>query len=497
MEKTNNLKKHLIKKLTISMAVSVITVSYLPTIVGATAEDAESYELENAINSPVASKDVTSATVSNFTDFKAALKSSIVKNIYLANDITIEDNIDFQLEKNIYGENHTINVNNKNVGIMSENTEHNIENVTFINQGVYSFFWSEKKGVTVNYKNINSSGAQFIYLSNGTANLSGEINVNVDKEEVFQGGQLNILENAKVIFNDSSSLFAIRAQKGLKQAPNSELTVKSKGVAIRLYHDANMTVSGKMNLFSSDERAIWNEDEGGSLIIEKGAELIAAANEKNHEAILIKNGSVEVKSGGTLEVSSIGHEATLQTGNHLLFEEGSNFSITNSNPKGTALGSYTKKTDVGLSSIRGVNTWALNNPSEEPTNTYKGPLDATFTLLGYEQSQQQTNMISNNQDFKMKFQSGQVRKITGGKYVHSISQTTIDELDVKSTQVTGRAEPNAAIVVRVGSEEIGKGEVDSNGQYSILISPKPAGTKVTAVAMLNGESSEASTIVKF
>ncbi|MEG0256182.1 immunoglobulin-like domain-containing protein [Vagococcus sp.] len=78
----------------------------------------------------------------------------------------------------------------------------------------------------------------------------------------------------------------------------------------------------------------------------------------------------------------------------------------------------------------------------------------------------------------------------------SISETTIHELNTNSTVVTGNAEPNATVDIKVGSNVIASGRVGSDGFYSVGISKQANGTQVTAQATLNGVASNiASTTV--
>lgn len=68
----------------------------------------------------------------------------------------------------------------------------------------------------------------------------------------------------------------------------------------------------------------------------------------------------------------------------------------------------------------------------------------------------------------------------------SIDETTISELNTDSTSVTGTAEPNAEISIKVGDIIIAQGRVGSDGIYSLTIERQQAGTIVTAQANLNG-----------
>ncbi|WP_088824921.1 MULTISPECIES: Ig-like domain-containing protein, partial [unclassified Listeria] len=77
----------------------------------------------------------------------------------------------------------------------------------------------------------------------------------------------------------------------------------------------------------------------------------------------------------------------------------------------------------------------------------------------------------------------------------SIAQTTINALNTNSTVAQGKAEPNAAIAIKVGSSTIGEGRVGSDGNYSVTIPKQAAGVTVIATATAGGKTSSANTTV--
>ncbi|EME3547448.1 hypothetical protein QPC10_002644, partial [Enterococcus faecium] len=427
----------------------------------------------------------------------AALQNSVVKNIYLANDISLDETFNITSNKNIYGNGHTINLKFNTVGIALAGAVCNIENVTLINQQVYSFFWSEAQNVTVNYTNVTSSGRQFIYLANGTANLYGNIEASANVEEVFQGRQLNIGDNANVKFNDTSSINAIYSVNGLLVGNNANLKVISKGLGMYVASGSGfIDIGGNTSFDSSTDSSI--RAAGGAMLVRENAKLKATSRITPHEAILITNGSITVKNGASLEASSEGTESTVQTGNKLVFEKGSNFMITNTNTNGNALGAWASPTTVGLDSDQGINTWTVGNTqAENPNNSYSGPLNATFTLNTYTTGQTTTGLISNNSNFQSTFNSGKVGKIAGGSYVKNkeLAKTTINEVKDTDTTVSGKGEPNGKIELKVGDQVIASGTVGSDGNYSLTIPKQSAGTVIKAVVSMDGQTSEANTTV--
>ncbi|WP_242328556.1 immunoglobulin-like domain-containing protein [Enterococcus avium] len=76
-----------------------------------------------------------------------------------------------------------------------------------------------------------------------------------------------------------------------------------------------------------------------------------------------------------------------------------------------------------------------------------------------------------------------------------LSQTTISEINSKTTTVTGTAEPNAKIELKNGDKVIASGTVGSDGKYSLTIDPQLAGSTIIAIVTKDGKESQASTIV--
>lgn len=61
----------------------------------------------------------------------------------------------------------------------------------------------------------------------------------------------------------------------------------------------------------------------------------------------------------------------------------------------------------------------------------------------------------------------------------------VDEVSDASTKVTGTAEADAIVTIFQGTAEIGKGQADNNGHYSLDIPKQPAGTKLDITATDN------------
>ncbi|MBC1937934.1 hypothetical protein HCA69_16350, partial [Listeria grandensis] len=79
----------------------------------------------------------------------------------------------------------------------------------------------------------------------------------------------------------------------------------------------------------------------------------------------------------------------------------------------------------------------------------------------------------------------------------TMRNTTISSLTSLSTSATGTAEANSMVTIRNGTAVLGFGRVDSANRYTIPISAQPAGSTVTATAVLGNLSAPVvSTIVQ-
>lgn len=439
-----------------------------------------------------------SVTVSTYPEFKTALDDPKIQTVSLAHDLKILDTFNILSNKKILGNGHTIDMNYQKIGVALVNAVCGIEDIHLINQSIYPLFWSEYQGVTVNYKNVTSTGNQFIYLANGTANLEGTIEASANLEEIFQGKQLNIADGAKVTFTDTANYVALNTGDGLNVGVRANVKVAAKGLGLYMYNpNGNIAVLGNVTIDSDVDSAIRGLN-GGSLVIDNAGTLKTSSKVTDEEAILLHNGSVTVKKNGTLVASSEGLQGTVQTGKSLALHEGSNFKISNS--KGPALGAWALPTTVRIGSTKGISTWAVKNTkAEEPDAVYEGPLTASFVLDTYTTGQRTLDLETNNASFLKNFVSGKVGKIAGGIFSKKteIAPTTIDPLTTESTQVSGTAEPEAKIVIMVNDNEIAKGTVNINGKYLLSIPQQKEGTKVVAVATWNDLSAEASTNVKY
>ncbi|MBC2161052.1 hypothetical protein HCB21_14910 [Listeria booriae] len=382
--------------------------------------------------------------VSTWAELKAALTSSLVTDIYLDADITMEETLLVPATtKKLHGNNHTLNANLKQIELTKDNTIGLVEDLKITNTDIYGLFWSNNAGVQVTYKNVDHNGRQMIFLPNGELVIEGTVTSNSTVEEVFQGKQLTIKDNANVDFVSSvttpsiAPITFIGANGGLFVGKNANLKVRSNAVSI--YAGANYTLInyGNMDLKSELNQAIHLDDKS-TMYFKTGSVLKAVSGDKVEEAVEATGGSIFVESGATFEVEANGTQAAVITGDTFKLAQGSNFSITNFNAGGTALGAYNTNTNVILQSDKGVSTWDRGTVTNAtPTATYPGVLNAEFTLNTYTTAVKQTNFTSNNAQFTSAYNTGKTGKITGGSFSLSVqdeARTIVNELFTDSTK---------------------------------------------------------------
>ncbi|MBC1372856.1 autolysin modifier protein [Listeria booriae] len=493
-------KNNIVKKSgTIALATVLVGSSLLSTL------PVNVFASEEALKNAVAEAAPTAAPanateVSTFAELKTALDSKTITDIKLMADIKVTTTFNFTTQKNLYGNGHTLDMNNNKIGVAKADSVNRIEDLTITNQNIYPLFWSEYAGVQVTYKNVTSSGKQFIYNAKGTAILEGNIKATSNLEEIFQGTNLIVKEGADVDFSSvDSGLTALYVVGNLTQEANSSMKVNSKSYTLYVANsNTQISIAGNLELRSATKQAIYAT--GGNMVVKTGAKFKADAGDTVEEGISITNGSLTVQSGADFIATSKGLQGTVQTGKALTFENGSNFAITNTNATGSVFANYAgASTKININSDRGLSTWDygfINN--DKPTHNYNDFKTATFDLSGWDKGNlSQKNLTSNSAQFQSQFVSKTTGKLFGGSYaLTNIAQTTIDDLTTDSTQAVGLAEPNANIVIKdAAGKVLGSGRVGSDGYYNITIAKQVAGTVVTATADANGITSSASTTV--
>ncbi|KGL41855.1 hypothetical protein BMT55_04465 [Listeria newyorkensis] len=436
--------------------------------------------------------------VATLADLKTALLSKTITDIKLTADIKLTGSINVETQKNLYGNGHTINMNNFDIQLLKADSVNRVEDLTIINQNIYTLFYSVAANVEVTFKNVSSSGKQCMYNANGTIIIEGRYTGSSTSGEIFEGKNLLIKEGASMDVSsvEAPGYSAFWVHGNLTQEKNSDVKVASRYKTIHATSaSAQISIAGNMELSSQNQQAIYAD--GGDMLVKTGAKFKATGGSTAEEGISITNGNLTVQSGADFTAISKGTQGTVQTGGKLVFENGSNFAITNTNSTGSVFANYAgASTKININSDKGLSTWdsGLTN-SVEPTRSYNDFTTATLDLSGWDKGNlSQKNLTSNSAQFQSQFVSKTTAKLFGGSYSDIyIAKTTIDELTTDSIKATGVAEPNATIVIKnAAGTTLGTGKVGSEGYYSITIPKQAAGTQVTATA---GNSS-ATTIIK-
>ncbi|KGL39140.1 immunoglobulin-like domain-containing protein [Listeria sp. SHR_NRA_18] len=371
-------------------------------------------------------------TVSTWDALKAALTNTSVTEIELGADIKMGGNVlNVTGNKTIRGNGYTIDANKYEIKLTTASASGRMENVNIINTDHYGLFWSSAQNVVVTYKDVTHTGAQLIYLPNGELILEGNIKSTVQSttkmspEEVFQGKRLTVKSGATVDFTDhSSSIAAIRSATSggvITIEKDASLKVVSNARAICTSSDAVLNNSGKLDLTSNNQQAIYMGDSNVTMNMLAGSQLKAFSGSTGHEAISATNGTINVESGAVFEVIGSGKEGVVQTGANLNLKAGSNFSIENKNATGPVFAAWKGSTKVSINSNIGINAWIRGTVVGTPHLRYDDTITASFDLKGYLNSQTMTNLVTNNSDLTGKFTSGNIGKIQGGTFANNTS----------------------------------------------------------------------------
>ncbi|MBC1459119.1 toxin Cry1Ac domain D-VI-related protein, partial [Listeria newyorkensis] len=380
-----------------------------------------------------------SITVSTWAQLEAALKSAAVTDIYLDADITIGTTTNITMTtKNIHGNNHILNANNKNLKLTTAGAVASMEDVRITNTDGYGLFWGDVANLEVTYKNVDHTGARIMYLPTGHFIIDGTVTSSATSHAI-QVKDLTIKDNATANINSTAgySIYLQTKFGSLNVGTNATLKARSYNISIYGTNDTTLINQGNMDLKSDVAQSIILST-NSSMHFQPGSVLKAISGHTAQEGLLATNGNIYVEAGATFEVESKGTEASVIAGSMLKLAQGSNFSITNFNSGGSALGSYATATDVILQSSQGVSTWdrgKVTNPT--PTATYPGVFNAQFTLSGYSTTVTQTNLTSNNLNFLTAYKTGATGKIVGGSFASNeqdVAKNAVDALFTDSTK---------------------------------------------------------------
>ncbi|EUJ24005.1 Ig-like domain-containing protein [Listeria cornellensis] len=144
-----------------------------------------------------------------------------------------------------------------------------------------------------------------------------------------------------------------------------------------------------------------------------------------------------------------------------------------------------------------INVGDTFNPLTGVTATDKEDIDLTSSIKVVKNTVDTTKVGTYSVEYSVtdSDKNTTTKTITVTVTQADLVQTTINALTTDSVSASGKAEPNAAIVVKAGSTTIATGTVGSDGNYSLTIPKQAVETVVTATATKNGKTSNASTTV--
>lgn len=435
--------------------------------------------------------------VSTWEEFKEAINDDTVTDISLSSDIAMATTESItNLSKNIHGNGHTIDADLHQLYFTKADAVGLMENVKIINTDIYGLLWSSHTA-NITYKNVEHTGRQMIYLPEGKLTLDGKVSNVSTTEEVYQGKELEVKPGAVINFeNESTGLAAVHmayADGTLFVGKNAEVTIKSNSTAIQGGNDFSFINEGKIESTSTDDRGI-KLGTGSTLELKDGSHLKIHTDDTVYESILVTSGNLFVRKGATIEADSNGNHSTIIAGKEIVFENGSNYSITNHHAEGPILGGYATTAHVTLDSPTGYNLWWIDSVEEAtPEEVIAGPVKSSFNISGYTHTGIKTTDFSSTDSHFETTPFTNYGKIQGGSFVDDgivIEKPVFNAVTDQDKELTGTGTPGATVNAYVDGVLIGTGTVDSEGNWTITIDPQAEGTKVDVNQVVDGKESE-------
>lgn len=435
--------------------------------------------------------------VSTWEEFKEAINDDTVTDISLSSDITMATTESItNLSKNIHGNGHTIDADLHQLYFTKADAVGLMENVKIINTDIYGLLWSSHTA-NITYKNVEHTGRQMIYLPEGKLTLDGKVSSVSTTEEVYQGKELEVKQGAVINFeNESTTIPAVHMihSKGvLSVGKDAQVTIKSNTTSVLGGTNFSFVNEGNIVATSADDRGI-NLGASSTLELKDGSHLKIHTDDTVYESILVTSGNLFVRKGATIEADSNGNQSTIIAGKEIVFESGSNYSITNHHSEGPILGGYATKAHVTLDSPTGYNLWWIDHvEEEEPEEVIAGPVKSSFNILGYTHTGIKTTDFSSTDSYFETTPFTNYGKIQGGAFVDDgivIEKPVFNAVTDQDKELTGTGTPGATVNAYVDGVLIGTGTVDSEGNWTITIDPQAEGTKVDVNQVVDGKESE-------
>ncbi|MDT2750503.1 pectate lyase-like adhesive domain-containing protein [Enterococcus thailandicus] len=435
--------------------------------------------------------------VSTWEEFKEAINDDTVTDISLSSDITMATTESItNLSKNIHGNGHTIDADLHQLYFTKADAVGLMENVKIINTDIYGLLWSSHTA-NITYKNVEHTGRQMIYLPEGKLTLDGKVSSVSTTEEVYQGKELEVKPGAVINFeNESTTIPAVHMihSKGiLSVGKDAQVTIKSNTTSVLGGTNFSFVNEGNIVATSADDRGI-NLGASSTLELKDGSHLKIHTDDTVYESILVTSGNLFVRKGATIEADSTGNQSTIIAGKEIIFENGSNYSITNHHKEGPVLGGYATTAHVTLDSETGYKLWWVDRVEEaEPEEVIAGPVKSSFSILGYTHAGIKTSDFSSTDEHFGTTPFANYGKIQGGSFVDDgivIEKPVFNAVTDQDKELTGTGTPGATVNAYVNGDLIGTGTVDSEGNWTITIDPQAEGTKVDVNQVVDGKESE-------
>ncbi|EOI6522815.1 immunoglobulin-like domain-containing protein [Enterococcus faecalis] len=469
----------------------------------------ENTELDSLNNNPILSNSVktklsdgrVSLDVSTIDQIQEAFNNSLIGQINFTKDFTLDRNIQMDSTKNanlvINGNGHTLDFTDKrfaasdsdkglNLKIKDLNTKNSKSGT--LRACFYAPF------ATVELENIDHEGTDL--LAANKIRLSGKINCYANKETI-DGWNTTITTwwgkwdpNCYVVVSSGADVMLEQHIEG------------SNNYNAAVLHTSNLILedNSKCTVKTSDSNFQW-----GALCVAAPACTENILNIGNNAQLNVEYNaadgvgygidfwenpaSLKISKTGELNVVSAGAGAILtRVANSVLDLSEGKFDIQATN------GGLVNMMAGGRISFdtKNVYGWFKSFTTlPKPSISWEN-VDGDAQLSGWNTQKVSTT----NEKFNNEFKTQNLGRISSeGSLIQELTKTTINEVKDTDTIVSGKGEPNASIIIKVGDQPIGNGTVDSEGNYSVPIQKQSAGTIIKAVVTKDGLSSEASTTV--
>ncbi|EOI6522791.1 pectate lyase-like adhesive domain-containing protein, partial [Enterococcus faecalis] len=428
--------------------------------------------------------------ISTPDQLQEAFYDATIGQVNLVSDITLTKNILMDSQKNpqlvINGNNHILDFGLFSITTTGSRDQYDrninvkLMNLQTRNGGGWGAV-TPYDGV-VELENINHEGTTLV--NSRGMRLSGKINCMVNKPSQEGGlstywakspeNYITISSGADVVVDQSLATgcqFTAINAKALNLEENSKLTVRTP-------------LWQKWGVICIDREGKVDVGKGAQLNVETSADCPAISFYRSSLELRVAN-------GGEINARSAGDYAiTMDAANSIVNLSGAKFNIQSTKANGVPLFMAAGST-VSFDN-QNVRAWLKGSATSTNPRYSWDNVSGVVNMSGATT----TSVSSYNTDFQSSFKNQNFSRISSnGTAKQELTKTTINEVKDTDTTVSGKGEPNAPIMIKVGDQPIGNGTVDSEGNYSVPIQKQSAGTNIKAVVTKDGLSSEASTTV--